>query len=105
MTFGWATSANGTSYEIKLHRAHLGCTTIWSAPEERSGDGAFVDSVAPANFKAASRSLAAALHMFRNGCSWWYLQDAPSPIKSEFFPLQGCPNKPILTSIPPQRHA
>jgi len=35
--------------------ASLECTTIWSAAAERSGDGAFVDSVPPADSKAASR--------------------------------------------------
>jgi hypothetical protein len=37
-----------------IHGARLECTTIWNAPAERSGDGAFVDSAWPAGSKAAS---------------------------------------------------
>ena len=35
--------------------AHLFSTTLWGAAAERSGGGAFVNSVPPADSKAASR--------------------------------------------------
>jgi len=37
------------------YRAHLGSTTIWSAPAERSGDGALALCNTPAEAKAVSR--------------------------------------------------
>src|SRR6266705_624655 len=48
-------AAGRISVEVNLEWADLECTTIWSALAERSGDGAFVDSVPPADSKAASR--------------------------------------------------
>ena len=40
-------------FQTAKRQQHLLTGTIWSAPAERSGDGALVDPVAPA-FKAAS---------------------------------------------------
>jgi len=56
---------------------HLITAVLWSALAERSGDGAFVDSIPPLLPKRRRASLAAALHIFGNGRSWWYCQDTP----------------------------
>jgi hypothetical protein len=48
--------------------AHLASNTIWSAPGRRSGDGALAHPTLPIP-KRRRASLAAALHIFRNGWS------------------------------------
>src|ERR1043165_4749351 len=40
---------------IRIARVHFGYTPVWSAPAERSSDGAFVDLVRSAESKAVSR--------------------------------------------------